>query len=73
MASQPSTFLQAWHKLGISVRGDTVKVRYDGGPALTATVPSVARGLIGISGGTGGQTDAVAVRNVKGSFYGCVP
>ena len=73
VASQTATFLKAWHKLGISVRGDTVNVRYDGAPALTATVPSVARGFIGISGGTGGQTDAVAVRNVKGSFYACTP
>ena len=72
-ASQPSTFLGGWHKLGISVRGDTVNVRYDGVPALTAMVPSVARGVIGISGGTGGETDAVAVRNLKGSFYACTP
>jgi len=73
VANRPASFLGAWHRLGISVRGGAVSVRYDGGPALTATVPSVARGLVGITGGTGGETDAVAVRNVKGTFYSCMP
>ncbi len=73
VTSLASKFLGSWHKVGISVRGDAVSVRYDGAVALTANVPSVARGLIGISGGTGGETDAVAVRNVKGTFYACTP
>jgi hypothetical protein len=73
LASKSTDFPGANHKLAVSVRGTTVSVRYDGGAALTSTVPMVTRGLIGISAATGGQTDAVAVRNVKASFYECVP
>ncbi|MEA2749745.1 MAG: hypothetical protein QOI41_3888, partial [Myxococcales bacterium] len=48
-------------------------VAYDGAPAVTGMVPAVVQGLVGLSAGTGGETDAVAVRNVKASFYDCVP
>jgi hypothetical protein len=66
-------FRAAWHTLTISVRGSAVTVGYDGTQSFNGTVPMVTKGLVGISGGTGGQTDAVAVRNVKGSFYDCTP
>jgi hypothetical protein len=66
-------FRAAWHTLTISVRGTTVTVGYDGKQSFNATVPMVTKGLVGISAGTGGETDAVAVRNVKGSFYDCTP
>ncbi len=66
-------FRGAWHTLTISVRGTTVTVGYDGKQSFSAMVPLVTKGLVGISAGTGGQTDAVAVRNVKGSFYDCTP
>jgi hypothetical protein len=66
-------FRAAWHTLTISVRGTTVTVGYDGKQTLKAVVPLVTKGLVGISAGTGGETDAVAVRNVKGSFYDCTP
>ncbi|MDB5216893.1 MAG: hypothetical protein JWO86_4820 [Myxococcaceae bacterium] len=73
VASKGINFIGAWHKLAISVRGDVVTVAYDGAPAVTGMVPSVVQGLVGLSAGTGGETDAVAVRNVKASFYDCVP
>lgn len=73
VASVGVDFRAAWHKLTISVRGSGVTVGYDGTQTFKGTVPMVAKGLVGISAGTGGQTDAVAVRNVKGSFYDCTP
>lgn len=73
VASKAVDFRAAWHKLSISVRGDAVSLGYDGAPSITGMVPSAVRGLVGISAGTGGETDAVAVRNVKASFYDCVP
>ncbi len=66
-------FRGAWHTLTISVRGSSVTVGYDGKQSFIGTVPMVASGLVGITAGTGGQTDAVAVRNVKASFYDCMP
>jgi hypothetical protein len=41
--------------------------------ALSGTVRSLERGIIGITVGTGGWTDAVAARNVEASFYDCAP
>ena len=73
VTSKGLDFRAAWHRLSISVRGDAVSVALDGAPTLTGMVPLVAQGLVGISAGTGGETDAVAVRNVKASFYDCVP
>lgn len=73
VGSKPTSFLAAWHKVSISVRADAVTVSYDGALAVTGVVPSVKSGLVTIAAGTGGQTDAVAVRNVKASFYDCVP
>jgi len=73
LTSRPTSFLGAWHKLGISVRGTMVTVRYDGTVALSTTVKPLVSGLVGITAGTGGKTDAVAVRNFKASFYDCTP
>jgi hypothetical protein len=73
VSSKFQDFTAAWHRLSISVRGDAVSLAYDASPAITGVVPSVTRGLVGFSAGTGGETDAVAVRNVKASFYDCVP
>lgn len=73
LASKGTPFLAAWHRLHIAVRGDNGTVSYDGAPWITTLVPKLERGIVGISSGTGGQTDAVAVRNVKGSFYDCTP
>jgi hypothetical protein len=73
VTSKQLDFRAAWHKLSISVRGDVVSVAIDGAPLISGMVPSVVRGLVGLSAGTGGLTDAVAVRNVKASFYDCVP
>lgn len=73
LTSKSTPFLAAWHRLHITVRGDTATVSYDGSPWLTSLVPRFERGMIGVSSGTGGQTDAVAVRNVKASFYACTP
>jgi hypothetical protein len=72
-AASATDFRAAWHTMAISVRGDTVEVRYDGAPRLSAKVPEIARGLVGISAGTGGKTSAAAVRNFKASFYDCEP
>jgi hypothetical protein len=73
VASIGVDFRAAWHTLTISVRGASVTVGYDGKQSFDGTVPMVVKGLVGISAGTGGNTDAVAVRNVKASFYDCVP
>jgi hypothetical protein len=73
VAYQPSAFLGGWHKLTVSVRGDAVNARLDANEPINAKVPPIVRGLVGISAGTGGRTDAIAVRNVKGSFYDCTP
>jgi hypothetical protein len=73
VASIGVDFRGAWHRLAISVRGDAVTVHYDGTRSFIGNVPSVTKGLVGISAGTGGETEAVAVRNVKASFYDCAP
>jgi hypothetical protein len=73
VASKGVSFLGAWHTVGISVRGDAVTVRFDGAIATTTTLPSIPSGLVGLTAGTGGESDAVAVRNFKGSFYDCIP
>jgi hypothetical protein len=66
-------FLGAWHKVAISVRAGDVHVRYDGADTLTASVKPVTTGLFGFTAGTGGETDAVAIRNVHAAFYACTP
>lgn len=73
VSSTSMPFLAAWHKLGITLRGTMVTVRFDGAVVLSTTIKPVVSGLVGITGGTGGQTDAVAVRSFRGSFYDCVP
>lgn len=73
VAWQAAAFLGGWHELRVSVRGDAVSARLDANEPISAKVPALVRGLVGISAGTGGLTDAVAVRNVKGSFYDCTP
>ena len=73
VTSKATPFLGAWHKLGIALRGTMVTVRFDGAVVLSAAVKPLVSGLVGITGGTGGETDAVAVRSFKGSFYDCVP
>ena len=73
VTSTPAPFLGAWHKLGISLRGTMVTVRFDGAVKLSATVRPLVTGLVGLTAGTGGKTDAVAVRSFRGSFYDCVP
>ena len=72
LASKGVDFRSAWHKLTISARGQAVSVAYDDVPTLIAHVPSVTVGLVGLTAGTGGKSDAVAVRNVRASFYDCV-
>lgn len=73
VASKGTSFLAAYHKLSISARGTIVTVGYDGTPVLIGSLPMVTRGLVGITTATGDQTNAVAVRNVKASFYDCAP
>ena len=73
LTSKSASFLGGWHKVKVALRGTTLSVSYDGAFALTATVKPLFRGLVGITAGTGGLTDAVAVRKFKGSFYDCVP
>jgi hypothetical protein len=73
VASKDASFLSGWHTLTVSVRGTSLTVLYDGALTLSATVPSIKSGLFGIVSATGGSTDAVGVRNVKASFYDCVP
>jgi hypothetical protein len=73
VTSRSTPFLGAWHKLGITLRGTSVTVQYDGVVALSTTVKAFTSGLIGLTSGTGGESDAVAVRSFRGSFYDCVP
>jgi hypothetical protein len=73
LTSKATPFLGAWHKVSVSLRGTAITVSYDGAFALSGTVKPLVSGLIGITAATGGESDAVAVRNFKGSFYDCVP
>ncbi|MBX3186289.1 MAG: hypothetical protein KF819_04705 [Labilithrix sp.] len=73
VASRPTTFLGAWHRIGVRVRGAAVTVLYDGATWLTSTSAAVTRGLFGITGGAGGESNAAAVRNLEARFYDCVP
>ena len=73
VTSKTTPFLGGWHRLSITARGTMVTVRYDGAVALSTTVKALGSGLVGLTSGTGGESDAVAVRNFKGSFYDCVP
>jgi hypothetical protein len=66
-------FPGAWHKLDVSVRDGAVSVRYDGRDVLTSSVRSFARGLFGMTAGSGENADAVAVRNLHARFYECAP
>ena len=73
VATTPFAFLGAWHTLTIQVRGDRVKVFVDGLEKLSGVIPELSSGIFGITAGTGGMTDAVAVRNLSASFYDCKP
>jgi hypothetical protein len=73
VASRAASFMEAWHAIGIRVRGGDVEVLYDGAPFLSGKVAPVAKGIIGLTAGTGGETDAVAVRKLKGRFFSCSP
>jgi hypothetical protein len=73
VASTGVSFMGAWRTVAVRSRAGDVTVRYEGAEVLGAKVPAFDRGLFGFSAGTGGETDAVALRNVKASFYPCVP
>ena len=73
VASKGTPFLAGWHSLTVSLRGDTVRVGYDGVFWIIGLVRPITRGVVGLTAATGGQTNAVAVRNLKGAFYDCTP
>lgn len=73
VASAGLSFLGAWHRLGVRLRGGDVAATLDGAAVLAAKVRPVARGLFGLTAGTGGETDAVALRDLHAKFYACVP
>lgn len=71
-AIEKVSFADAWHKYTIKQRGGAVTLTFDGAMQLTATIPTVKTGLVGLTAGTGGESDAVAVRAFSGTFYDCV-
>ena len=71
VASRAASFLGAWHAIGLRVRGGSVTVTYDGATFLTGSVAPIAQGMVGLTAGTGGETDAIAVRKFKGRFFAC--
>jgi hypothetical protein len=62
-----------WHSYALSMRAGHVKVMVDGMQALDTTVPPLVSGIVGFTAGTGGASDAVAVRGFRGTFYACQP
>jgi hypothetical protein len=72
VATTPHAFLDAWRKVHVTLRGDQVTVT-SSGTTITGKVKPFARGLFGLTSGTGGETNAVGVRNVRAAFYACVP
>lgn len=73
VGSVSSAFLGGPHRLTLSLRGETLRVSLDGSVRISDKVPVFASGLFGFVASTGGQTDAVAIRNVSASFYPCTP
>ncbi len=69
----PANFLGSWHTVSVAMRSGLVTVKLDGAVATSTNVPPLANGIVGFSAGTGGETDAIAVRNVHGRFYACTP
>lgn len=67
------SFLGAWHRLGVRLRGGDVSATIDGAAVLSGKVRAIERGLFGLTAGTGGETDAVALRDLHAKFYACVP
>jgi Legume-like lectin family len=72
VATAPLSFLGAWQKVHVALRNGEVTVTV-GSTSLAGKVRPFARGLFGFTTGTGGKTDAVAVRNVHAKFYDCAP
>ena len=60
-------------QFAVSMRGGVVTVKADGNALVSGSVTPLANGIVGFSAGTGGQTDAVAIRNVHARFYTCTP
>jgi hypothetical protein len=69
----PSTFPGTWHTYSVSLRGTTVSTTYDGAASITGQVTPIASGIVGFTAGVGGESDAVAIRNVTAQFYDCKP
>lgn len=73
IASRSASFLGGWHEIAVSVRKGAVSVRFDGADWVSGLTAPVERGLFGITAGTGGETDAVAVRRFDAVFGSCRP
>ncbi len=74
VASQAATFTGAPHRLEIKLRGERVTVSYDGTTTFGGKRPDLLVGGCSASvAGTGGETDAVAIRKLSASFYDCTP
>lgn len=71
-AIEKLNFFDAWHTYTVRQRGGAVTVFYDGTMQLSANVTRVKKGFVGLTAGTGSDTDAIAVRNFQGTFYDCV-
>lgn len=73
-ASTPKTTDRAWHKYKITMRNGQVSVDFDSlVDFMSANILPIEKGMIGISTGTGGLINGVAVKNFKGRFYDCTP
>jgi hypothetical protein len=68
---RPAAFPGDWHKLEVHVRGDDVAIRYDDADLFSAKGLAIKAGYFGLTAGTGGYTDAVALRDFRGVFYPC--
>jgi hypothetical protein len=67
------TTLGDWHTYGVSLRAGHVQITVDGAKSIAANVPVLAKGIVGFTAGVGGESDAVAIRKVSGTFYDCQP
>jgi len=71
VAAKATSFLGGWHTVAVTARRGVLDVRFDGALRVSAVTRPFARGLFGITAGTGGETNAVAVRNLRATFRDC--
>jgi hypothetical protein len=68
-----TTVIGDWHSYTLTLRAAEVKVTVDGVLTLDTPVPALMSGIVGFTSGTGGESDAVAIRHFRSTFYDCQP